>query len=69
MSPIEEQKEYQDFWAKLISKAEEVDTEYRKLTPSNQELIKNQINQVMAAGGIEAFIQWLHMITNMKNIR
>ncbi len=59
MSPIEEQKEYQDFWAKLISKAEEVDTEYRKLTPSNQELIKNQINQVMAAGGIEAFIQWL----------
>ena len=59
MSPEEEQKEYKDFWAKFISKADEVNAEYDKLSPSNQELIKNQINQVMAVGEVESFIQWL----------
>ena len=59
MSPEEEQKEYKEFWAKFISKADEVNAEFHKLSPSNQKLIRNQINQVMALGGVESFIHWL----------
>ncbi len=59
MTYEEEQKEYIEFWAKIESKAKETENDYLQLTPSNQVKFINQMNQIMAAGGIESFMKWL----------
>ena len=57
MTQEEEQKQLNEFWCKLISKAKEVDEDYKKLSPQNPIYANEEMKKIFVAGGVEEILR------------
>jgi len=57
MTQEEEQRQFDEFWCKLISKAKEVEEDYKKLSPRNQIYANEEMKKIFVAGGVEEILR------------